>query len=80
MSIKHWLKLIPARLRWRIRFIREAIIYSESTKHYRYLKDLEKETHESFLVAERQGPTSQRTYELAGKLQAIREIKNGGWK
>ena len=77
MSLKHKLKLIPARLRWTYKFFLNALDFKETSK-YATVKGLQEKAHEEYLVQQRRYPTLERTYEMKGRLEAYNELLDGG--
>ena len=73
----HARKLVLARIRWKFKFIREAIHYSDVTREYQDLKSIQKEAHEHFLKMEREQKDRDGTSRAKGELQMINKIING---
>lgn len=70
------MKLTFAKIRWYLKFLREAIYYSEHVKFYKSLKQIQKDIHDRYLEADRK--SSPNLLQLEGQLTMINRIINGG--
>lgn len=75
----HFLRLIPAKLRWRTKEIKELWSYS-TAKDFKSLNVLKDEIHETYIRQHRLLPNHPETSELKGQLDMIEYIIDGKYR
>ena len=74
MTLKHKLKLIPARIRWTHKYLMAATGFSEKESFYRELIELKEKIDREYHDKYRKSPGLPEVYQLKGKLDLIKEI------
>lgn len=73
---KHTLKLFFARIRWYLKFTKEAIIHSKEVRDYKALQQLEKQAQDYLLAVERKDD-KEIIAKAQGELNMITKILHG---
>ncbi len=74
MTLSHRLKLIPARIGWRITYIVNMLQWINRGIKFKELKQLQEEIHDKYILISRVTPTFKESYILQGQKELLDKL------